>query len=99
MAPGSAEDLEQVTFLDNRSAPCAVGLIQAARTMETVPAGAVLEIWSRDQFAPFEVPIWATNQGHAVEVAEQTGRWPRRYWRFLIRRAGGAAPEKGMPAG
>lgn len=74
------------TLLDNRSAPCAVGLIRAARVMETLDAGQRLEVWSRDQFAPYEVPIWAENDGHTVEVKERTGKWPRRHWRFVIRR-------------
>lgn len=76
-------------LLDNRSAPCAVGLIRASRVMEALEAGERLEIWSRDKFAPFEVPIWADNRGHLTEVKERSGRWPRRYWRFVIRHGGG----------
>lgn len=76
---------EAVTLLDNRSAPCAVGLIRADRLMRTLSDGDVLEVLSRDRFAPMEVPLWAEAEGHDVEARERAGIWPRRYWRFRIR--------------
>lgn len=72
------------TVLDNRSAPCAVGLIRAARLMSTLPDGAVLEIWSRDRFAPMEVPLWAQRDGYGVEQLPQGGRWPLKHFVFRI---------------
>lgn len=74
-----------ITLLDNRSTPCAVGLIRAARLMKTLAPGDVLEIWSRDRFAPMEVPLWARTDGHTVEVQDQVGKWPNRHWLFRIR--------------
>lgn len=71
-------------LLDNRSAPCAVGLIKAARLMASLPAGAVLEIWSRDRFAPMEVPMWAERDGYQVEQRGQEGRWPLKYFVFIV---------------
>ena len=74
-----------VTVLDNRSTPCAVGLIRAARRANEMEVGDVLEILSRDRFAPMEIPLWANTDGHLVASQERVGRWPRRHWRFRIR--------------
>lgn len=78
-----------VTLLDNRSTPCAVGLIRAARLMKALGPGDILEILSRDRFAPMEVPLWAETEGHSVEVQEQVGTWPHRHYRFRIRHRAG----------
>jgi len=75
-------------LLDNRRTPCAVGLITAARRMAELPPGTVLEIWSRDRYAPMEVPIWAERDGHAVVSQGRTGRWPRGYFVFEVRKSG-----------
>lgn len=75
-------------LLDNRSAPCAVGLIKAARLMDTLPAGSELEIWSRDRFAPMEVPLWAQRDGYQVEQRPQAGRWPLKHFVFVIIKPG-----------
>lgn len=74
----------QQHVLDNRSAPCAIGLIRAARLMATLPPGSVLEIWSRDHFAPMEVPLWAERDGYAVEQLPKVGRWPRGHMVFRV---------------
>lgn len=71
--------------LDNRSTPCAVGLIRAAEQIRGLKAGQVLEILSRDRFAPMEVPLWAERDGHEVVHVEKVGRWPRTHFRFRIR--------------
>lgn len=72
--------------LDNRRAPCAVGLIRAAQRMHDLPAGARLEIWSRDIFAPMEIPLWATHDGYRVESHTKAGWWPRRFHVFVVAR-------------
>lgn len=77
--------------LDNRSAPCAIGLIRAAERVRALAPGEELEVLSRDRFAPMEVPLWAERDGHALLSQERLGLWPRRYWRFRIRRGGPAA--------
>ncbi len=77
---------EGVVFLDNRSVRCAIGIIKVARLLHGSPAGTLVEVWSRDRFAPYEIPIRVTNDGHTVLEQEQVGSWPRKYWRFLIRR-------------
>lgn len=77
---------EDVVFLDNRSVQCAVGIIKVARLLQGLPEGTLVEVWSRDRFAPHEIPIRVNNDGHTVLEQEQTGSWPRKHWRFLIRR-------------
>ncbi len=78
-------------MLDNRRAPCAVGLIAAARRMRELPPGAGLEIWSRDRFAPVEIPVWAAREGYRVDGPRREGRWPRHYLVFEVRRPADAA--------
>ena len=73
-------------LLDNRSTPCAVGLIRAAERMTAMPAGSTLEIWSRDRFAPMEIPLWAAHDGHEIISCTRGGRWPRRFFAFVVRR-------------
>lgn len=73
-------------LLDNRSTPCAVGLIRAAQRMSVMPPGSTLEIWSRDHFAPMEIPLWADRDGYEVVSQDRGGRWPRRYFVFVVRR-------------
>ncbi|MDC5698019.1 sulfurtransferase TusA family protein [Intrasporangium calvum] len=74
-------------ILDNRRTPCAVGLIRAARTMESLPPDTVLEIWSRDRFAPMEIRIWAERDGLAVTERGEGGHWPRRHRVFEVYRS------------
>lgn len=80
-------------LLDNRRTPCAVGLIKASRTMADLPPGTVMEIWSRDRFAPVEIPLWATKDGHEVKDCGMQGRRPSRWFVFEVTKA--AAPVRG----
>lgn len=80
---------QTVTVLDNRRTPCAVGLIRATGVIAKVPSGEVLEIHTRDRFAPVEIPLWATRSGHSEPVVRKEGSWPFRYWVFSVV-AGGA---------
>lgn len=72
--------------LDNRRAPCAIGLIRAAREVAPLPSGTELQIWSKDRFAPMEIPLWAERDGHEVLAHERAGLWPWRYHVFTLRR-------------
>ena len=74
----------QRVLLDNRKTPCAVGLILAARRMAELPPGSILEIWSRDRFAPMEVPLWAERDGHQVQALGRQGTKPFRYYVFEV---------------
>lgn len=71
-------------LMDNRRTPCAVGLIKAARTMAGLPSGTVMEIWSRDRFAPVEIPLWAAKDGHQVRDCGKQGPRGRRYFVFEV---------------
>lgn len=73
-------------LLDNRRTPCAVGLIRAAQRMLELDAGAAMEIWTRDVFAPTEIPLWAERDGYRVQSRAKAGVWPRRYHVFLVAR-------------
>lgn len=73
-------------LLDNRSTPCAVGLIRAARAIRELETGSVLEIWTRDRVAPVEIPVWVARDGHQIVRQERVGRWPRGYFVFEVRR-------------
>lgn len=83
-------------LLDNRRAPCAVGLIKADRTMATLDPATVLEIWSRDRFAPMEISVWAARQGHHAQDLGRNGTWPRRYFVFEVRKR--SADDEGQPS-
>lgn len=81
-------------LLDNRKTPCAVGLIKAARLMGELAPGTVLEIWSRDRFAPWEIPIWAEADGHRVEALGWQGSWPVRHMVFEVTKGSAAGPSE-----
>lgn len=87
MPANTTEVGEDTIFLDNRSVQCAVGIIKLARSLQSLPPGTLVEVWSRDRFAPYEIPIRVNNDGHALLEQEQAGTWPRKYWRFLIQRS------------
>ena len=87
-APGTT------VLLDNRSTPCAVGLIRAARAIRSLQAGEVLEIWTRDRVAPVEIPVWVERDGHRILRQERVGRWPRAHYVFEVRAGGGTTPRQ-----
>lgn len=70
--------------LDNRSTPCAVGLIRAARAIRSMRSGEVLEIWTRDRVAPIEIPVWVERDGHRIVRQSRVGRWPRGHFVFCV---------------
>ncbi len=70
--------------LDNRKTPCALGLIRATEVMESLPSGTVLELLSRDVYAPYEVPAWALKYGYRLLKHERRGFFPFRYHRFWV---------------
>jgi len=74
------------SVLDNRRTPCAVGLIRAAQRMAELQPGSKLEIWSRDVFAPMEIPLWASRDGYRVESRARAGIWPWRFHIFVVAR-------------
>lgn len=85
-APKVSAAGRSTVVLDNRRVPCATGLIRARRRMAELVTGDVLEVHSRDRFAPFELPLWAERDGHEVLSVHRDGRWPRRTFRIAIRK-------------
>lgn len=61
--------------LDNRRAPCAAGLIRAKGVMAELPLGGILELTTRDRFAPFEVPAWVDKEGFDLLAVRRRGWW------------------------
>lgn len=84
-------------LLDNRKIPCAVGLIKAARLMADLEPGTVLEIWSRDRFAPWEIPLWAETAGHSVEALGWRGPVLARHMIFEVTKDGARSRAAGPP--
>lgn len=80
----SATETPELTVLDNRRTPCAVGLIRATGVMAAVRQGGVLEIQTRDRFALVEIPLWANRSGHSEPDVRREGTWPFRYWVFSV---------------
>lgn len=78
-----------VTILDNRRIPCAVGLIRAEAMLSRLATGEILEIHTRDRFAPVEIPLWAVRSGHSQPTERRVGTWPWRYWVFTTIARGG----------
>jgi TusA-related sulfurtransferase len=74
--------------LDNRRAPCAVGLIRAAREVAPLPSGTELQIWSTDRFAPTEISLWAVRDGYVLQSHTPRGSWPRRHHVFVVVKPG-----------
>lgn len=72
--------------LDNRQVPCAIGLITAQRRMRELSRSTVLEILSRDRFAPMEITVWAQRDGHAIESMTRAGVWPLRHHVIRVRK-------------
>lgn len=65
--------------------------------MAGLPMGTVLEIWSRDRFAPMEIPLWAQTEGHEVEALGMQGQWPNRHYIFKVTKRKERRPSR--PAG
>jgi TusA-related sulfurtransferase len=80
----TSETTSDRVLMDNRHTPCAVGLIKAARAMAELPGGTVMEIWSKDRFAPIEIPLWAEKDGHAVRDCGKQGPAGRKYFVFEV---------------
>lgn len=83
-APAAPGGSPSVTVLDNRSTPCAVGLIRANDVSATLPLGTTMTILSRDRFAPMEIALWAARSGHSAPVETRAGTWPFRYRVFSV---------------
>jgi len=59
--------------LDNRGTSCALGLARVRQSMDRLAIGDVLEVTSRDRFAPYEIPTWAERAGHELVDRRRRG--------------------------
>lgn len=72
--------------LDNRGTNCSLGLLRAKQRMAELPLGDLLEVVTRDRFAPYEVPAWAERDGLELEYSKRTGAWLFTCYVFGIRK-------------
>ena len=61
--------------LDNRGSPCSLGLIRARHVLAKLRIGDLLEVVTRDRFAPYEVPLWVEKHGLRLHSLTRRGFW------------------------
>lgn len=87
---GNAGSLEQaassVHHLDNRGTSCALGLVRVKQRLSEIPLGDMLEMVTRDRFAPYEVPAWVEREGLELESMRRSGWWLLSSTTFRIRK-------------
>jgi len=60
-------DLETITaakVVDARGSACPGPLLEAKKSMGTVPVGSVIEIWSTDPVTKSDIGAWSAKVGH-----------------------------------
>ena len=68
--------------VDARGSACPGPLLEAKKSMGTVPMGSVIEIWSTDPVTKTDISAWSTKVGHDyLGVVEGEG-----YDRVFVRR-------------
>jgi TusA-related sulfurtransferase len=63
----TATELETMTsakVVDARGSACPGPLLEAKKSMGTVPVGAVIEIWSTDPVTKSDIGAWSAKVGH-----------------------------------
>lgn len=58
------ESLEPAKVVDARGMACPGPLLEAKKTIGTVPVGQTIEIWSGDPSTRNDLPRWAAKVGH-----------------------------------
>jgi len=61
------EQLETITadkVIDARGAACPGPLLEAKKSMGSVPVGATIEIWSTDPVTKTDIGAWSAKVGH-----------------------------------
>lgn len=84
--PGAAGAAGTVHKLDNRGSPCSLGLLRVKQRLADMPLGDVLEVVTRDRFAPYEVPAWVDRQGLQLVSLVRSGFWLFATTTFRIRK-------------
>jgi len=75
-----------IHLLDNRNVGCALGLIRVRQTLSELPLGDLLEVRTRDRFAPYEVPAWVERVGLELTSQRRKGFWLFATYEFCIRK-------------
>jgi len=83
---GSASPGGSLHRIDNRKTPCALGLLHVQRVMAGIPIGDVVEVVTRDRFAPYEVPAWVDRHALELVASERSGFWLFSTTTFRIRK-------------
>jgi tRNA 2-thiouridine synthesizing protein A len=58
------ETMTSAKVVDARGSACPGPLLEAKKSMGTVPMGAVIEIWSTDPVTKTDISAWSTKVGH-----------------------------------
>lgn len=72
--------------LDNRRTSCSLGLLRVKEKLAGIPLGDILEVTTRDRFAPYEVPAWVEREGLELAYRQSQGFWLFASHRFGIRK-------------
>ena len=76
------ETMTTAKVVDARGSACPGPLLEAKKSMGTVPLGSVIEIWSTDPVTKTDINAWSTKVGHDfLGVVEGEG-----YDRVFVRR-------------
>ncbi|MFA5889707.1 MAG: sulfurtransferase TusA family protein [Actinomycetota bacterium] len=78
----TGETTEPEVLVDCVGEFCPVPLIRLSRAVDAAGAGTVIEVWSDDEGAKVDIPVWCRMKGQ-----EFLGRRDREMgWAFLVRR-------------
>jgi TusA-related sulfurtransferase len=80
--------------LDNRGSSCSLGLLRVKQRLAEMPLGDVLEVVTRDRFAPYEVPAWVERQGLELVSLVRSGVWLFSTTTFTIRKTVAVLPPR-----
>ncbi|MFA5593850.1 MAG: sulfurtransferase TusA family protein [Trueperaceae bacterium] len=83
-----------VHLLDNRNVTCSMGLVRVRQKLSEVPVGDLLEVRTRDRFAPYEVPAWVERVGLEMAYQRRKGFWLFATYVFCIRKVTSVAPPR-----
>jgi TusA-related sulfurtransferase len=82
MTEGELKNLQVDKQVDARGTACPGPLLEAKRSMTSVPMGGTMEVLSSDPSTNKDVPLWARKVGHEyLGTLEEAG-----VWRIFVRR-------------
>lgn len=82
MSPEQLNNLNVSKLVDARGTACPGPLLEAKRSMASIPVGEIMEVYSSDRSTNQDIPLWAEKIGHEhLGTIEESG-----YWRIFVRR-------------